>query len=324
MKFKELPFEPCPVISDPHQQTYFSSFMFWVPRPFSEPKVIPVSDGDKIVMEITTPYQWKPTDLTVLCVHGLCGSHESSYLLRLTNLMEPSGIRVARFNMRGCGSGRGLAKQIYHSGRSEDVFDAAKALKKENPLSPIILIGFSLGGNIVLKMMGELGKMGGAFIDEVIAVSPPMDLLLTASRISAVAGGIYERYFYKRLRNDVHALHKRFKDLPRIQLPNSMRLWDFDALYTVPRSGFVNVEDYYTRCSAIHYLNDIEVPCKILLSGDDPIVSHESVDGLHLPSNIEVYKTKRGGHMGYLGDPRLPRGFYWLDSVLAEWILYHT
>jgi uncharacterized protein len=321
MANRELPFDPCPLFSHAHPQTYFSSFKFWIPEPPSTGKIISLDDGDKVVIETTTPPNWKDTDPTVLCVHGLCGSHLSSYLLRLVNRMNPLGIKTVRFNMRGCGSGKGLSRQIYHSGRTEDLFEAIKVVKADYPLSPIILIGFSLGGNIVLKLMGELASMGSTFVERVFAVSPPVDLLASALLTENTANGIYGRYFTKRLREDIYELHKTFKELPPVNLPKNLSLYEFDKLYTVPRLGFPNIEDYYTRCSAIHFVGDIEVPCKILLSRDDPIVCHDSLDSQVLPSNVEIYKTQKGGHMGFLANPTNPRGFYWMDSVLEEWIL---
>jgi len=156
---QELPFEPFPFLNDPHYQTIIGSVWSFFFEPNSEQRVVVLPDGDRICLEVTTPRDWKPTNLTVFLVHGLCGSHKSPNLGRMAKRLEPLGVRVVRFNMRGCGSGRGLAKQGYHSGSSEDVFESIKALKKECPESPIILIGFSLGGNIVLKMCGELASL---------------------------------------------------------------------------------------------------------------------------------------------------------------------
>jgi predicted alpha/beta-fold hydrolase len=278
-------------------------------------------DGDKISLEIATPSQWKEDDLTVVLVHGLCGSHESPYLVRLANRLDSLGIRSVRFNMRGCGSGKGLARNIYHSGRSEDLFYAIRALNKEKPHSPIILIGFSLGGNITLKMVGELHQIAGRFLEKAFAICPPVDLLESVHLIEHEQNAMYEKYFYKILRNEVYYLHKTFKDLPPIHLPKNLKLREFDRIYTVPRCGFSDSLDYYTKCSSLHFVGDITIPCKILLSEDDPIVSSHSLDEQILPSNVEVYKTKKGGHMGYLGNPSHERGFHWLDSILVEWIL---
>jgi len=318
---KELNFDPFPFFEDPHKQTIVSAF-FSIPfEPTSETKFVSLPDGDKLALEVTTPRGWQPTDPTVILVHGLCGSHQSPYLVRMVKKLEPLGIRGVRFNMRCCGSGRGHAKQIYHSGRSEDVFAAVKAIQAEAPESPLILIGFSLGGNVVLKLAGELGTLGSAFLKKVIAVSPPADLFSSVLLLGDVENAMYERYFCRMLRKEVYYLHKRFKDLPSVHLPRDMKLYEFDQLYTAPRCGFVSARDYYDKCSAVNVASEIALPTKVLLSEDDPIVSSSSLDKVNLPSNVDVYKTKKGGHMGYLGHPRGDKGVYWLDAVLIDWIL---
>ncbi len=317
---RELPFDPFPLLRGPHHQAIVNSLFNFLFEPASDQMIVPLLDGDKISLEITTPRDWKPTDLTVFLVHGLCGSHKSANLVRMAIRLQPLGIRTVRFNMRGCGSGRGLAKQIYHSGRSEDVFESIKAIKKATPDSPIVLIGFSLGGNIVLKMAGELEGIAKSFIRKVIAISPPVDLFSSILMLGDAANGIYERYFYRLLRADVHYRHKKFKDLPPVRLPRNLKLYEFDQIYTAPVCGFSSAGDYYSRCSSAQFVPSIAVPCTILFSEDDPIVSCFSLDGIDLPPHVDVLKTKKGGHMGYLGDPRDERGFYWLDSVLLDWI----
>lgn len=317
---QELPFDPFPFIDDPHKQTIISSFFNFLWEPPSVQKLVMLPDGDRISLEITTPSGWKSTDITAVFVHGLCGSHKSPNLVRMAKRLEPLGIRTVRYNMRGCGSGRGLAKKVYHSGRSEDVFECLKVLKKENPDSPMILIGFSLGGNIVLKLVGELHAMAHHFLEGVIAVSPPVELQSSIQMLGDEQNAMYERYFYRLLRNDVHYRHKKFKDLPPINLPKNLKIYEFDQLYTAPSCGFKNAADYYNKCSAAHVVEDIAIPCKILLAEDDPIISPSSLDKYRLPSNISVFKTKKGGHMGYLGRDAEGNGFYWLDSLLVDWI----
>ncbi len=317
---KELPFDPFPLLQDPHHQTIISSFCNFLIEPASDRKLIALPDGDKIALEVTTPREWKPTDPTVFLVHGLCGSHKSPNLIRMARRLEPLGIRTVRYNMRGCGSGRGLAKQIYHSGRSEDVFESIKVLKKETPDSPIVLIGFSLGGNIVLKLAGELGEIAKSFIEKMIAVSPPVDLYSSILMIGHPDNARYERYFYKLLRADVHYRHKKFKDLPPVRLPRNLKMYEFDQIYTTPACGFQSVHDYYSRCSSLELVQHIAIPCRVLFAEDDPIVSSYSLDGINLPGHIDVFRTKKGGHMGYLGHPQSEKGFHWLDSVLIDWI----
>lgn len=318
---EELPFDPFPFIDDPHKQTIISSLFNFLWEPSSIRKLVPLPDGDSISLEITTPREWKGCDLTVVFVHGLCGSHKSPNLVRMAKRLEPLGIRTVRYNMRGCGSGKGFAKRSYHSGRSDDVFECIKALKMEHPDSPIVLIGFSLGGNIVLKLAGELGTLAPPFLDSVIAISPPVELYSSVLMLGDPANAMYERYFYGLLRTEVHYRHNKFKDLPPVALPRNLKLYEFDQLYTAPTSGFASALDYYNKCSASHVVGDIAIPCKILLSEDDPIISSASLDKYDLPSNIAVFKTKKGGHMGYLGRSANKKGFYWLDSLLVDWIL---
>ncbi len=317
---QEIPFDPFPFFEDPHRQTIINSFFNFLFEPPSHRKLVSLPDGDKLSLEITTPRKWKPTDPTVLLVHGLCGSHKSPNLVRMAKRLEPIGIRAARFNMRNCGSGRGLAKQIYHSGRSEDVFEAIKALKIEHPESPIVLIGFSLGANIVLKLAGELSTLAHPFLVGVIAISPPVDLYSSIRMLGDPQNALYENYFYRLLRKDVYYRHKKFKDLKPVFLPKDLKIYEFDQIYTAPHCGFRDAQDYYSKCSSAQYVPDISIPCRILLSEDDPIISSASLDGIPLPSNVTVFKTKKGGHMGYLGKPSGKNGFHWLDSLLVEWI----
>jgi predicted alpha/beta-fold hydrolase len=317
---QELPFDPYPFIDDPHKQTILGSFFNFLFEPDSTQKLVKLPDGDQISLEITTPVNWKPSDPTAFFVHGLCGSHKSPYLIRLTKLLQSLGIRAVRYNMRGCGSGRGLAKQAGHSGRSNDVFECLKVLKIEHPESSISLAGFSLGGNIVLKLAGELGSVASTFIEKVIAVSPPVELYSSIQMLGDPANALYEKYFYRLLRAEAYYRHKKFKDLPPIHLPKILKLYEFDQLYTAPMCGFSSAIDYYNKCSSAHMIGDISVPCKILFAEDDPIISPYSLEKFDLPSNIQIYRTKKGGHMGYLGKSDGRKGFYWLDGLVIDWI----
>jgi predicted alpha/beta-fold hydrolase len=171
-----------------------------------------------------------------------------------------------------------------------------------------------------LKLAGELGSIGSQFLKGVIAVSPPVDLYSSVQMLGSSENEMYEKYFYRLLRTDVHYRHKKFKDLAPISLPRRLKLYEFDQLYTAPYCGFPSAMDYYNKCSAAHVVGDISVPCKILLSEDDPIISSTSLDKYELPSDVQLFKTKKGGHLGYLGKTGSGRWFYWLDSVLIEWI----
>ena len=170
-------FVPFPLLRGPHAQTIAAAKLaLWRRRPPAESRVVALPDGDRIALEVSTPRQWRPDDPSVLLLHGLCGCHDSPYMTRVALKLWRRGVRAIRMNMRGCGSGVGLARMPYHSGRSADVEAVLEDLRAAWPHSALTLVGFSLGGNVMLKLAGELGKRAGELAEQVIAVCPPADL----------------------------------------------------------------------------------------------------------------------------------------------------
>lgn len=316
---EELSFDPFFLFKSSLYQTIVGSLITAF-EPRSKRKIIHLQDSDKLSLEITTPKRWKERDLTVVMVHGLCGSHRSPTLIRMARKLSSKGIRVVRVNLRGCGSGRGMAKKTYHCGDYKDIFEVVKVLKYENMDSPITLVGFSLGGNLVLKLAGEMKRDARQYLKEVIALSPPVDIESSVELFEKPENRLYLKHFTKLLRDDIEFLKRTFNDFPNIDLPEDMTMRDFNILFIVPFFGFKDLDDYYKKASSKSVISKIEVPCKILLSEDDPLISATSLDDLELPGNIKVFKTRKGGHLGYLGSPRNIRGFYWLDSLLLDWI----
>ena len=316
---KQLEFQPLPLFACPHRQTIGGSLFHFDKQPVSITHPIPLPDGDKITIEITTPVGWKQTDRTVLLVHGLAGCHDSVYLIRLVNRLEPQGIRCIRFNMRGCGSGKGLAQKIYHSGSSDDLHEALKYIHAQTPDSPTLLVAFSLGANVSLKLSGELGCLGSKYLKGVVAISPPADISPCIDLANQALNGFYERHFCNILKTCIAEIHKTF-DLPPFEFPENLTFREFDRIYKIPKCGFKSADHYYQTCSAKMYVSKIGIPCRILFAEDDPLIAHTCLDSCNLPSNVELYKTKMGGHIGFLGDIRHERGFRWLDSLLEDWI----
>jgi len=315
---EDLNFIPFPLFKGAHTQTVMGSLLNWQREPGSEQMLVRLPDEDQISLEVSVPKDWKPTDMTVVMLHGLAGSHHSPYLIRMTNKLLAKGIRVVRMNMRGCGSGKGLARHIYHSGRSDDVLHSLKALRAKTPDSPTVLVGFSLGGNIALKLAGELRSSASEVLKKVIAINPPVDLYSSVDLLSYRSNRMYERYFIRLLRADVMYRHKIFPDLPKVELSRKMCFFDFDELYTAPQCGFSGAMDYYEKCSSAPLIPDITIPCHILFAEDDPIICASVLDGVTVPDNVSIFKTKKGGHIGYLSYPS--QGFHWLDNILVGWI----
>lgn len=317
---REIPFRPLPLLSGSHTQTILGSTLPSFGEPPSETRLVALEDGDRLAMEVSTPPGWRPDARTVVFIHGLCGCHRSAYLIRLARQLYRRGVRAARLNLRGCGSGRGLARRTYHSGQSGDVLAALAALGADAPESPADLVGFSLGGNIALKLAGELGPRGPALLRRVIAICPPADLLSCSQRIQRPENRLYDRWFVRFLLQDIAHRHACFTDLPPAALPSRVTLFELDDLYTAPRSGFSGALDYYARASAAPLAPRIETRCRILFSEDDPLIDAGAFDRYSLPPNVEITRTRRGGHMGFLGLPGSAGGFRWMDAQVLAWL----
>lgn len=315
-----VPFRPLPLLGGPHWQTILAATLR-LPGDFaSETRLVELPDGDRIALEVSTPARWKAADPTVVLVHGLGGCHRSPYMIRVARKIFRRGLRAVRMNLRGCGSGRGLARKIYHSGRSEDVLAVLRELHRENPASPTALVAFSLGANIALKLAGELGESARQLLTRVLAICPPADLLACSRRLSLPSNRFYDWFFVRMLLADIAFRHERFPDLPPVELPERPTLYELDDLYTAPRSGFENARDYYRRSSSAPLVPGIAIPCRILFAEDDPVIDPTALDGAALPENVRVMKTSRGGHLGFLGIPGAPGGYRWLDSRILEWL----
>jgi hypothetical protein len=315
-----LAFDPFPLFADRHAQTIIASqISLAIPSP-STTRVIALPDGDQLALEVSTPSTWQPTDPTVVLIHGLCGCHASPYMIRMAHKLWSSGIRAVRMNMRGCGSGDSLARQPYHSGRSGDVLAVLADLRHVAPQSPVTAIGFSLGGNLLLKLAGELQTGAATYLKQAIAVSPPADLAASVRTFSQPSNRVYEWRFIRLLKVATAARHARFPDLPAISLPKRLSLYEFDNLYTAPLCGFADADDYYARSSAAPLVPQISIPCRILFAADDPLIDTTTFDAMTLPSNIQVYHTLRGGHLGFLGIPGRPGGYRWMDAQLLDWV----
>jgi predicted alpha/beta-fold hydrolase len=315
----KLQFDPHPLVLGPHGQTLIANYFPREKEPYTERRLITLPDGDVISLEISEPKGWKKIDLSVVLIHGGGGNHLSPYIVRMTNRLTSMGIRAIRFNMRGCGSGVGLAKKVFHSGLVGDVECVLRALKEENPSSDILLVGYSVGANLSLKFAGDFGDSCSKYLKGVIAIAPPVDLHLSVRMIGKSMGGFYDAHFSKIIKLYVDNLRKTYKLSP-FEFPEKLTLFLYDDLYKAPTWGFKNAMDYYQKCSAVHVVEKIKIPCKILFAEDDPWILPTSLDHLDLPPNVEIYKTEKGGHLGFLGNPKAKHGFRFLEYTLQQWI----
>jgi predicted alpha/beta-fold hydrolase len=313
-------FRPFPLLTNPHLQTLVAAKVCLPFEPPSATRLVRLPDEDLIALEISTPQDCTPLAPTVVLLHGVCGCHRSPYMQRLARKLWRRGVRAIRMNMRGCGSGYGLARQPYHGGRSADVLAVLQALHEEAPQSPTTVIGFSLGGNLVLKLAGELCASLRQYLERVIAVCPPADLVASARLLAQPANRLYNRYFTKLLVAEAVSRHACFADVPPVTFPDGLLLYDFDTLYTAPQCGFRDAWDYYQQCSAAPLVPQIALPCYILLAADDLVVDATVFDHVALPPHVQVVRTTHGGHMGFLGMPGWGGGYRVMDAQLLAWL----
>jgi uncharacterized protein len=302
-------FDPLPGFSSPHLQTIMACFVPGGLPPPSQPKIIRLNDGDALCCEVSTPKAWTENDKTVVMIHGLCGCHSATYMVRASRKFYQKGYRAIRLNMRSCGSGSKLAKLPYHGGLSSDILQVIQVLKKETPASPITLIGFSLGGNIALKLAGELGEKGMDLIDTTIAICPPIDLGETAKIMARPTNTLYNRYY-------MYNLDRLTK--PWTKGRPFKNIYEFDELVTAPTWGFNNPQEYYTAASSRHKLAHVKHTCHILFAEDDPFIDHKLCLNSKRSDTINVWLSKYGGHMGFLGWADQEHGYFWLDKLLLD------
>lgn len=308
---EHVPFRPLPGLSSPHAQTICASFLHPGAPPPSTPLMVTLPDGDTLYCRMSLPPPWREHQKTIVLVHGLGGSDASNYMIRMGRKLYALGYRVVRINLRGCGSGSNLSRLPYHGGTSGDVYAVLEILKQQTPLSPLILMGFSLGGNIALKLSGELGEDGISLLQSTIAVCSPIDLADTVSLLCMPSNRLYHRYYL----NHLISQGERWTKGRKIDT-----LYEFDNMVTAPSWGFTDANDYYRKSSSCFHIPNIKHPCYLLLTADDPFIDYRQILKVSLPEWVKVNLSKHGGHMGFLGWAGGGHRCFWMDQLLLNWV----
>jgi predicted alpha/beta-fold hydrolase len=250
----------------------------------------------------------------VVLLHGLEGSSESSYMLGMAAAARKAGFVIHRFNFRTCGGTEHLCETLYHAGLTSDLRYVLEQLGE-----PAFLVGFSLGGNVALKLAGELGEEGSRWVRGVFAISTPIDLLACARRIGERDNLVYERRFVRKMRARLLATGR----YPARQVAGLRTLWALDDGITAPSFGFGTAECYYRTQSALGFLDNVRVPVLLIQAKDDTFIPFDAFESETVRSNkhIELLATSHGGHVGFLG--RRPHRF-WAQDAAVEWMVGHA
>ena len=320
-------FLPPWVFRNNHFQTLAGAYVFgrWpVPRRSrvhcSTMGEVLVENDDRLVFYDDCPAGWQPGDRVVVLGHGLSGSHASPYMIRVAHRLCLENARTIRLNWRGSGAGVALARYPYHSGRSDDLRAAILEVGRRCPGSPISVVGFSMGGNITLKMLGESGAGDYALpgVDRAVSVCPPIDLATTIEFLKFGLARWYDAYFAKSCTRDVRYRQRARPDavIPEGWFDRPPRtMHEFDDTFTAPVCGFASAEDYYQRCSAKQFLPMIKIPTLIIATKDDPVVPYQPFEDAVLSDSTELHASRYGGHMGFVAT----RGVGWMDQQVVDW-----
>ncbi|WP_010586893.1 YheT family hydrolase [Schlesneria paludicola] len=322
-------FLPPWVFRNNHFQTLAGAYVFgrWrsgrlLPTDRSSSGEVLVDNDDRLAFQDDCPAGWVTGDRVVVLGHGLSGSHASPYMVRIAHQLYSRGVRTVRLDWRGSGAGVGLARYPYHSGRSDDLRATILEVGRRCPGSPISVVGFSMGGNITLKMLGEAGARQEVLpgVDRAVSVCPPIDLATTIDFLKFGLARWYDAYFAKSCTRDVR-YRKRVR--PDAIIPEGWfnrpprTMHEFDDTFTAPVCGFASADDYYRKCSAKQFLPTIKIPTLILATKDDPVVPYTPFEDAVLSEFTELHATRYGGHMGFVAT----RGVGWMDQQVISWIM---
>ena len=253
----------------------------------------------------------------IVILHGLEGSAEAGYIRSFAQWALERGFGVHRLNMRGCGGTEALCETMYHSGLTGDTRLVLERIRQRR-MGPLFVLGFSLGGNVALKLAGELGETD--LIAGVCTVSTPIDLAVCVRCTEKLSNLLYARRFLDRLKARVRRMSQlaphRFNPAG---LEEVRTIWEFDDRFTAQFFGFGTAKNYYATQSAVRYLDSIRVPGLLISAKDDPLVPFELYRDAMIAANpaLTLVAPEHGGHLGFISR-RTPR--FWVDGVILSWI----
>jgi uncharacterized protein len=306
----------------PHARTIWGRFFRKTPPLHTRVERWDTDDDDFIdIVRLDAP----PGSPHLVMLHGLEGAPRSHYARGLFLEASRRGWAADLLIFRGCGPELNRAPRFYHSGETGDIAAVAQRLFTEDPSAPFVFAGVSLGGNVLLKWLGELGQSAPRPIVAAAAVSVPFDLARASRHIDHGFARVYQHHFLRSLRRKALAKLERYPDLmSRVRVETARTLFDFDDAVTAPVHGFADADDYYTRSSSIHYLTRIRVPTLLLSAVDDPFLPPAVLDEVRVIARESPYFSvefpRTGGHVGFVSGHNPLRPFYYAEWRVAEFL----
>lgn len=320
-------FKPTFILKNRHLQTLYAPLFRKQKTPKVEIERFDLNDGDFVEC-----YWYKSKSLhgrpIVTLFHGLAGSFSSPYIQGVMKSLEKKGFASVLMHFRGCSGKENLLPRAYHSGDTADARAWLSHLKKNHPNSPLYAVGYSIGGNMLLKLLGEDREK--TLLTSAVSVSAPIDLDISAKAINKGFSKLYQAHLLKALKVTLLKKYKQFdmskhitstvKDIKKIKT-----IEEFDERYTAPINGFSSAKEYYEKCSAKQYLKDITVPTLIIHALDDPFMTKEILPKKNekISPSIKLEVSKHGGHVGFVGGSFFKPN-YWLEERIANYFSKKT
>jgi uncharacterized protein len=323
------PFDPAPVLGHRHVQTFWGRLTrprLLVPL---RREVLPTPDGDELVLDHLDGPAGAPR---VFLLHGLEGSAHSVYVQGLFGLLAASGLSATALNFRSCaralpdlsGNIPNRGARLYHSGETADFDHLVRTFAAAEPGTPRAAIGISLGGNVLLKWLGE--NPGQDLLRAAATISVPYDLEAGARKLERGLGPVYTATFLRGLRRKVRQLLRRHPEaasrLDVVRMRRARTFFDYDDAVTAPLHGFRGAKHYYDTSSSLGWVSRITTPTLCLSAEDDPFLPAQVLDRVAANASgaVRLVATRQGGHTGFIAGPSPFRVRYWAEERAAEFV----
>lgn len=312
----EREFKPAWWLRSPHLQTLWPVFFKKRHKLDLLVEQVELDDGDFIDL----CWSKKDSDKVVLVLHGLEGSLHSHYANGIMYQLEQSGYKPVFMYFRGCSGRINRLARAYHSGETADLAFIVEHVRKTTSSYPYAAVAYSLGGNVLLKWLGETGNANP--LKKAVAVSVPFKLQDAAERLQSGVSRIYRNYLLASLRKTYIEKFRQIDSPLTVDVRQLKSFWDYDDKVTAPLHGFEGAQDYYHKCSSRQFLNNISVATRVIHSTDDPFMFVETVPGINeTKGNIDLLLTRRGGHVGFISGATPFSMYSWSEQKIIEFLL---
>jgi len=280
-----------------------------------------LEDGDFVECFWHKTHKQTPTPSLVVFFHGLAGDYSSPYIQGNVKALSEAGFDTVVMHFRGCGTKPNTLPISYHSGKTDDPLAFVTHLRENTHYTKIYGVGFSLGANMLLKLLGESRK--NSPFDKAVAISAPMQLDICADAINKGISRYYQYRLLKELKNSLDEKYEHFDmekllNYKRSDIAKIKTFWEFDEVYTAPIHGYASAQEYYTKCSSKQFLKDITTPTLIIHSKDDPFMTPEVIPNTkQISSSITLNITKKGGHVGFVEGSFFTPKYYLEEEIIG-------